>query len=420
MFTTDTTPPTFTNLQNQILAPGQSLAYDINATDTRGISCFSINDTTNFNINCEGLLKNITALNLGTYWYNLSVNDSFNNKKYEIMSITITCISNWTAINTSCKNGDYLETWYNGTTSCTNKTPPANISSRCDFDGNRIIGNFSSFSQSHLNLAIYIDSTRGNISKIYNQTRKIEFKDGDESIVEFRYNFDGEALDMNNILIEKQSSSGSYGYLIVKGIEVNKTIRVDKLDDNSDSVCIRNSQNAQLSSFSKNCDSSSETLLDCPGTKKSFYCSISGDKFIISGLTSSAVKEMIFTEEECGSDWECEEWGECVEGIKARFCIDLNECENNKMEETNCSVSGGCTPRWKCDKWGPEKCPTSKEQTRTCTDVNNCGISTNKPSETLICNPDSLNLFFWILVIVLIVLVLIIIFTLIYHFRKKM
>lgn len=45
-----------------------------------------------------------------------------------------------------------------------------------------------------------------------------------------------------------------------------------------------------------------------------------------------------------------------------------------------------CAPNWTCPaSWSA--CSSSGEQTRTCTDANNCGVTTNKPAERQSCTP---------------------------------
>lgn len=44
---------------------------------------------------------------------------------------------------------------------------------------------------------------------------------------------------------------------------------------------------------------------------------------------------------QCDEDWNCTEWSECVEGVKARICVDLNSCgseEEKPNEQEFCEV----------------------------------------------------------------------------------
>ncbi len=57
----------------------------------------------------------------------------------------------------------------------------------------------------------------------------------------------------------------------------------------------------------------------------------------------------------------------------------LGECENDLPSNGN----GVCTTNWDCTSWS--EC-ISGQQTRTCTDLNNCGTIAGKPSESQVCN----------------------------------
>lgn len=58
--------------------------------NTTDFDCFSVNDTTNFNINCSGYLSNITDLGVGTYNLNITINDSSNNVNSTIIYVNVT------------------------------------------------------------------------------------------------------------------------------------------------------------------------------------------------------------------------------------------------------------------------------------------------------------------------------------------
>ena len=55
----------------------------------------------------------------------------------------------------------------------------------------------------------------------------------------------------------------------------------------------------------------------------------------------------------------------------------VNE-QGNKQEEVNT-----CVPNWNCGSWS--ECSSSRSQTRTCNDINDCGTNSGKPSETQSC-----------------------------------
>jgi hypothetical protein len=92
-FTIDNTRPVFVGLTNTSVVFNQSFAYQVNATDAGGISCFTVNDTTNFNINCTGYLTNATNLTIGIYHLNLAVNDTVNNTNTAFMTVNVTNVT---------------------------------------------------------------------------------------------------------------------------------------------------------------------------------------------------------------------------------------------------------------------------------------------------------------------------------------
>ncbi len=87
----DTSPPYFTDgtPQNQTIDNETALTYDINATDVIEFGCFAVNDTTNFKIDCDGLLENNTVLNVALYNLNITINDTSNNINSTIMSVDV-------------------------------------------------------------------------------------------------------------------------------------------------------------------------------------------------------------------------------------------------------------------------------------------------------------------------------------------
>lgn len=90
-FTVDTVSPIFNNLTNQSVTQGNIFSYQLNATDsTLRVSCYQVNDTTNFNVNCTGYLTNNTVLSDGIYSLNVSVNDSVGNLNWSMFFINVT------------------------------------------------------------------------------------------------------------------------------------------------------------------------------------------------------------------------------------------------------------------------------------------------------------------------------------------
>lgn len=85
----------------------------------------------------------------------------------------------------------------------------------------------------------------------------------------------------------------------------------------------------------------------------------------------------------CTESWTCISWSSCVNGQQTRTCTDANNCGTTSSKPTitqSCTVA--CTESWSCSSWS--NCANG-QQTRTCTDANNCGTTTSKPVITQNC-----------------------------------
>ncbi len=72
-------PTWVTNLIDQNVEFGNSLAYDLDSTDPSGIDTWWINDTNHFSITQTGLITNAIDLAVGTYGLMVNVNDTLGN-----------------------------------------------------------------------------------------------------------------------------------------------------------------------------------------------------------------------------------------------------------------------------------------------------------------------------------------------------
>jgi hypothetical protein len=75
-------------LENQTLNYGESLSYTIGATDVSELDAFWVNSTL-FAFDEQGTLTNITALDAGVYWLEISVNDTLGHSTTETFKITV-------------------------------------------------------------------------------------------------------------------------------------------------------------------------------------------------------------------------------------------------------------------------------------------------------------------------------------------
>ena len=75
---------------DQIIEYGEPYSYDLNATNLAGISRYWINDTTYFVINdTNGVITNITSLDVGIYWLEVRAYDPFDNYCSGIIRVTV-------------------------------------------------------------------------------------------------------------------------------------------------------------------------------------------------------------------------------------------------------------------------------------------------------------------------------------------
>ena len=76
-------------LTTQYVEYGEAFRYDLNATDTAGISHWQLNDTSRFTINSEGVITNISSLSVGRYGLLVNVIDIFGNVQTGSFNIVV-------------------------------------------------------------------------------------------------------------------------------------------------------------------------------------------------------------------------------------------------------------------------------------------------------------------------------------------
>jgi len=83
----------------------------------------------------------------------------------------------------------------------------------------------------------------------------------------------------------------------------------------------------------------------------------------------------------CTPDWDCGDWLTCVNSQQTKICTDLNNCgttTNKPATSQSC-----CEPKWYCGPWSA--CSLAGKQTRYCNDSNFCGTNEGKPETTQSC-----------------------------------
>ena len=141
--------------------------------------------------------------------------------------------------------------------------------------------------QTNINLTLDI----GNLT---NGTRRVSFMEGNKTIVFFDFNFNEYILNLSNIRIERQTGNTS-GSILIKGINLTnstKTVYIDNLDDGVNTVCIKDVEIASIDEISGNCNGDDELMITCDGNEdRGYTCSEEGDKYKITGLKHSGVRE---------------------------------------------------------------------------------------------------------------------------------
>ncbi len=329
-------------------------------------------------------VTNITNIKSAVSTGSVSANYSFMTYIYSDINANVSCSPNWQGINTTCMDNS-LTTWFNDTNQC-NKlygltyTIPANLTIQCGNIGS-ILGNDTTITKINLDIRVYVNNDLANFAANYTSQYYVDFKENDIKRVSFLYDF-ATPLDLRGVVIEKQNSSSNFGYLIVSGLDVQKTVIVDKLNASSNSVCVKNVGISSISEITESCNGTNEYAVSCPGAISGFNCTAATATFIVSGLTHSGVREI--TGFGCTPNWTCENWSACTNNQQARTCIDSKNCGNSfakPAESQTCNLS--CTPNWTCENWS--NCTNNGTQSRLCTDKNNCGAISGKPSETQTC-----------------------------------
>ena len=345
-------------------------------------------------------------------------NYNFTSFVYVSGNLISSCTPNWTEVNTSCSAQDTFIGWFNDTNNCASSSNrPINRTYYCDYNNNGIIGNSSDITKVNVVADLYINNTPLNLSKNYTEQMAVEFGDVNLARIYFVHDFSLSPLNLKSVKIEKQAYSNSYGYLIVSGLNLTKEITIDRINK-SNQVCVKDAHVSSISGVSTYCNSTNEYFIQCPGINLTYSCTATNYTYTIAGLSSSAARELLSTTSSnnpiipvvCTPSWNCTEWSECISNQQSRICSDSNNCNDltNKPAEIQ-SCTPLCTPSWNCTEWLPKKCPKNQTQSRICTDFNSCGVSTGKPAESQSCTyePSKLPKFFFYLVIIILLGILI-------------
>ena len=159
------------------------------------------------------------------------------------------------------------------------------------------------------------------------------------------------------------------------------------------SVCIVDSQIANISVLSTGCDEEGEELVQCNGQVDSGYtCTdLGNDTYMIEGLSNSGVNMQCRDHDGdgygdyCPAGDDCEDYDEFINPDADDICGNGVD-EDCSGSDAKCSSSSGrgsfCSPDWNCTEWS--ECYPNGTMTRECVDLEECGFA--KPKTTDECN----------------------------------
>jgi len=366
---------------------------------------------------------NDTSLNI-SFASNADVVVNYSYETYYFSSVNISnsaCTPNWTRQETSCLSNETKIIFYNDTNNCGSGVGRPNTTNIfCDYDMNGIVGDATSLDQDY-SLSVYIAGSQLNNSINYSMnvsSQQVQIKKNGTTIIIFNHNFSSSPINFKNLTIKLNGASSSFGYIIINGINEDKSVYFDKKNSSSNQICIKDEVISSISNISADCNDRDEYLINCPGASDGYNCSINNSTFYVTGLEHSAVKE--FTSTICLTNWSCSAWSNCTNLVRNRTCTDTSNCSTTVGRPSlseSCTpadiITSTCSPMWTCTDWSPEKCSADENQTRTCTDTKKCNTSSGKPKETQVCeNPTNFS-FWWLVALIATVFVALLIWLII-------
>ena len=317
-----------------------------------------LNSVSNFTVNeTDKIIINLSASDENDDSLVFSVNNSkFTNKSNAFEWQTTTIDSGNYTIEASVSDG------YLNDSKIFNIAVIDNSEIDSDNDGindsiDSVIGDEKAINTSTLNITILLNDSI-NLSRSVNGTNSVKINDGNLTIAEFDFDFSAGKLNFTNFTFNKQSGN-STGSVIFSGLKLSsgttKNLYVDKLNSAFKGICIKDEEILLVSEISANCNSNNEFKIECDGTLQDGYsCAYNStiNKYKIKGLKHSGIIQFDYSktasnsggssssgsgssggggsagEAICVSNWNCDEWSNCVDKISTRKCEDTNKCSS--------------------------------------------------------------------------------------------
>ncbi len=192
------------------------------------------------------------------------------------------------------------------------------------------------------------------LTQTYFGEQTVQFKEGEDVLVEFTFDFTGNQLNLTAITINKQDNTSETGGIEISGIDLlegqTKTAYIDIINNKS-YVCIKDEENAAISEMANDCAGDFSVACDGIETAEGYACTEEGSKLKITGLKHSAVTEYTPAEEEAEEETSTD--------------------DTTDTTTTSTGGGGGCSPYWTCEAWS--ECSADGTQTRECIILRTCG-----------------------------------------------
>ena len=168
----DTEAPTFTSLENITKEYNDTIDTHFTASDNVGVSCWNLNDTSKYTINCTGDITNSTALTVGFNYLNVSVNDTSNNLAYSIIYVNITNYTTYVdtvnptiddIVNITVEYNDSVDVLFNASDNVAIDCWSLNDTSKYTINCSGFFTNVSSLTPSFEWINVTVNDTSGNI-----------------------------------------------------------------------------------------------------------------------------------------------------------------------------------------------------------------------------------------------------------------
>lgn len=330
--------------------------YNITAQVSDGINITYVNWTLAVENNYAPVLASVANITVNeTDWVNLtltavdsngdllnfSVNDTpFNASGADSVSANFTWLTNLTSSGVFQMEFNVTD-GYNSDTESFNVT----VIDSNDFDGDgipdiydddddndgipdgedSILGNITSLVVNTAALSVLNVTINGtdNYSMVLSVPVFVNITNGSRSLAAFVWNFSASTISLNQTFeVENASSTG--GYMLVKGLSLpsgqTKNVTVSNINDNINSVCIRDAEINSIGDVSASCDQANETLLECPGSSGQYSCALadSDTLYSVSGLAFSGVIEQCRDADGDSYGVGCAAGADCDDGDSSR------------------------------------------------------------------------------------------------------